>query len=133
MRMVGYKQCNGDYILFFKHFKIGGSKILIVYVDDIIITGSNTKEVARLEKHHTTFFEVKPLGILKYFLGIEIAHSINGYLMTQQKYILHLLNETKLLQGKVNDTPIETNHKLMFKEDDPKIEMESYQRLIGKL
>ena len=133
MRILGYKQCNGDHTLFFKHFETGGDTILIVYVDDIIITGSNTKEAARLEKHLTTAFEVKALGRLKYFLGIEIAYSNKGYLMTQQKYILDLLNETKLLQAKVSDTPIETNHKLMFKEDDPKIEMESFHRLIGKL
>ena len=53
--------------------------------------------------------------------------------MTQQKYTLDLLNETKILQGKVNDTTIETNHKLIFKTNDPRIEIESYQRLIGKL
>ena len=38
MRILGYKQCNGDHTLFFKHFKIGGIKILVVFVDDIIIT-----------------------------------------------------------------------------------------------
>ena len=104
-----------------------------MYVDDIIITRNNTKEAERLEKHLTIFFEVKALRILKYFLGIEIAHSSNEYLMTQQKYKLDLLNETKLLQGKVNDIPIDINNKLMFKEAEPKIEMESYQRLIDQL
>ena len=132
MRMLRYKQCNGDHTLFFKDFETRVI-ILIVYVDDIIITGSNTKEAAMLKKHLATVFEVKVLGIMKYFLRIEIAHSSKRYLMTQQKYILDLLNETKLLRGKVNDTPTKTNHQSMFKEDDPKIEMESYQRLIGKL
>ena len=37
------------------------------------------------------------------------------------------------LQGKVNSTPIETNHKLILREDDLKVETRSYQRLIGKL
>ena len=53
--------------------------------------------------------------------------------MTQQKYILDLLNETKLLQSKVNNTPIETNYALILSEENPKIEIGSYQRLIGKL
>ena len=61
MRMLGYKQCNGDHTLVFKHFKTGGIKILIVYVDYIIITGDNIEETARLEKHLTTYFEVKKL------------------------------------------------------------------------
>ena len=43
--------------------------------------------------------------------------------MTQQKYILDLLNETKVLQGKISNTPIETNHKLTLSEEDPKIEV----------
>ena len=43
--------------------------------------------------------------------------------MTQQKYIIDLLNEAKLLQGKVNSTPIETNHKVTIREDDLKVDL----------
>ena len=133
MKMLGYRQCNGDHTLFFQHFQTRGVTILIVYVDDIIITGNNEEEAIKLEMQLTAHFEIKNLGALKYFLGIEIAQSEKGYLMTQQKYILDLLNETKLLQGKINNTPIETNHRLTTSEGDPKIEVGSYQRLIGKL
>ena len=75
----------------------------------------------KLETQVTTHFEIKKLGTLKYFLRIEIAQSGEGYLMTQQKIILDLLNETKLLQGKVNNTPIKINHKFTIREQDPKI------------
>ena len=78
-------------------------------------------------------WKLKQYDILKYYLGIEVAQSSSGYLMTQLKYILDLLNETKLLQGKANSTPIETNHKLTLKKDDLTVEIGSYQRLIGKL
>ena len=53
--------------------------------------------------------------------------------MTQQKYILDLLNETKLVHSKINKTPIEGNHKLTVSEEDLRIEIESYHKLIGKL
>ena len=106
IRMLGYKQYSADQILFFQHFKTGGVMILIVYVDDIIIIGNNTEEATKLEKHLTTYFEVRKLGSLKYFLGTEITQSSNGYLMTQHKYKLDSIKEPKLLQGKVNDTPI---------------------------
>ena len=56
MRMLGYRQSNGDLTLIFKHFEIGRVTILIVCIDDIIITGNNTEETARLEKHLSTFF-----------------------------------------------------------------------------
>ena len=47
-----------------------GVTILIVYVDDIIITGDNDKEAMKLEEQLSIYFEVKKLGTLKYFLGI---------------------------------------------------------------
>ena len=53
--------------------------------------------------------------------------------MTQQKYILEILKETKHINCHVNDTPIEVNHKLTLSEEEPRIEINSYQKLIGKL
>ena len=53
--------------------------------------------------------------------------------MTQQKYILDLLDETKHMDCRISDTPIEANHKLKLDDKDPHIEMSSYQKLIGKL
>ena len=90
MRSVGYKQSNSDHSLFFKH-RMGLITILLVYVDDIIITGNNFTEIKRLEDHLASNFQIMHLGPLKYFLGIEFARSSEGILMTQQKYILDLL------------------------------------------
>ena len=50
-----------------------------------------------------------------------------------QKYLLDLLNETCLTQGRTSNTPIEMNHKLTLEEDDFEIEIHSFQKLIGKL
>ena len=133
LKTLGYHQCNGEHTLFFKGAQQGLITILIVYVDDIIITGNNLKEIKSLEDHLDKNFEVKQLGPLRYFLGIEFARSNEGILMTQQKYILDLLDETKHTNCHINETPIEVNHKLTILEDDPKVEIGSYQKLIGKL
>ena len=117
-----YRQCNGDHTLFFRHSRAGGVSILVVYVNDIIITGNNTAEAKHLEDHLFKHFEVKNFRPLKYFLGIEIAKASRGLLMTQQKNILYILEDTKLLNCHTNNTPIEVNHKLTLKEDDPSIE-----------
>ena len=69
----------------------GKITILIVYVDDIIITGDDLEEIEKLKKQLAKEFEIKELGQLKYFLGIEVAHSRNGIFIFQQKYILDLL------------------------------------------
>ena len=85
------------------------------------------------KKHLDKNFKVKQLGPLKYFLEIEFARSSEGILMTQQKYILELLEETKHTHCHISETPIEVNHKLTILETDPQIEISSYQKLIGKL
>lgn len=62
---------------------------LIIYVDDIIIT-RNDEEISSLQEHLTIEFEMKNLGSLKYFLGIEVAQSNQGIFLSQKKYILDL-------------------------------------------
>ena len=71
---MGYGQCNGDHTVFYRHFnqKI---TILAVYVDDIIITGDDAVEITRVKSCLSKAFEVKDLGQLRYFLGIEVARS----------------------------------------------------------
>ena len=76
---------------------------------------------------------MKSFGPIKYFLGIEFARSNEGILMTQQKYILDLLEETEHIQCRVIDTPIEVNHELRMDEKESRVEVSSYQKLIGKL
>ena len=133
MKILGYQQCNGEHTLFFKHTFPNLLTILIVYVDDILITGNNLEEIKCLERHLHKNFQVKQIGPLKYFLGIEFARSSEGILMTQHKYIIEIIEETKHTNCHVSDTPIEVNHKLTLSEEEPRIDIKSYQKLIGKL
>ena len=133
MKELGYKQCNGEHTFFFKTAPQKMITILIVYVDDIIISGNNLEEIRNLEIHLDRNFRVKQLGSLKYFLGIKFLRSSKGILMTQQKYILELLEETKHLDCHPNDTPIEVNHRLTINENDSYVESKSYKKIIGKL
>lgn len=77
-------------------------------------------------------FEVKGLGHLKYFLGIEIAQSPQGIALSQTKYVLDLLDETIMLGCRPIATPIDLNHKLCAESSDP-MNKKSYQRLVGWL
>ena len=78
MRKYGCQQSNSDHTLFLKH-RVGKVTALIVYVDDMIITRDNIEEISRLQEQLSTEFEMKNLGGLKYFLGIEIARSNKAY------------------------------------------------------
>uniref|UniRef100_A0A2N9IGY8 Integrase catalytic domain-containing protein n=1 Tax=Fagus sylvatica TaxID=28930 RepID=A0A2N9IGY8_FAGSY len=111
MRKYGFQQSNSDHTLFLKH-RLGKVTALIVYVDDMIITGDDAEEISRLQEQLSTEFEMKNLGGLKYFLGIEVARSRQGIFLSQRKYVLDLLSEVGLLECKPADTPIVPNHKL---------------------
>lgn len=79
MKKYSYKQSNSDHTLFLKR---RGEKIicLIIYVDDMIFTGDDDYEISQLKKNLFAEFEMKDLGLLNYFLGIEVLRSKKGIL-----------------------------------------------------
>lgn len=133
MKRMKFKQSQGDHTLFVKRSEDGKVTALIVYVDDIIVTGNDLSEIGRLKNKLAAEFEIKELGKLKYFLGIEVAYSKEGIFISQQKYILDLLQETGMLGCKPSDTPIEQLHKLGEEPGDTPVDRGRYQRLVGRL
>ena len=87
--------------------------------------------MGRLKKQLATKFEIKDLGSLKFFLGIELARSKHGIFISQRKYVLDLLKETGMLGSKACDTPMEQNQKLGDDSSGELVDRGSYQRLIG--
>ncbi|PRQ37607.1 putative RNA-directed DNA polymerase [Rosa chinensis] len=132
MRAFGYRQSNSDHTLFIKR-KNGKITALIVYVDDMIVTGDDPKEMNELQKYLSKEFEMKDLGQLKYFLGIEVARSKKGISLSQRKYVLDLLTETGMLDCSPIETPIEMNHRLAIYPDQIPTDKGRYQRLVGRL
>ncbi|RVW64316.1 Retrovirus-related Pol polyprotein from transposon RE1 [Vitis vinifera] len=74
-----------DHFVFYHHNSSGQCIYLVVYVDDIVITGSDQNGIQKLKQHLFTHFQTKDLGKLKYFLGIEIAQSSSGVVLSQRK------------------------------------------------
>jgi len=68
--------------------------MLLVYVDDIVLTSDDKKVQQLLSQHLTKEFEIKTYKKLNYFLGIKVVHSKNGIFISQQKCITDLLKET---------------------------------------
>ena len=95
--------------MFYKHLVDGKIVILIVYVDDIILTGDNIDGMEKLKRVLAIEFEVKDLDLLRYFLGMEVARTTQGIVVCQRKYTIDLLEETRMLGCKPIDTPLEVN------------------------
>ena len=82
-------------------------------MDDIVIISSGQDGIQKLKQHLFTDFQTKDLGKLKYFMGIEIAQSSFGVVLSQRKYALDILEETGMLDCKLVDTPMDPNVKLV--------------------
>lgn len=93
MKRMKFKQSVGDHTLFFKRSNENKITILTVYVDNIIVTGDDLIGIQKLKEDLSKEFEIKDIGKLRYFIGIEVAHSKEGIFISQQKYILDLLKK----------------------------------------
>ena len=121
-----------DHTLFLKK-KQGKITTLIVYVDDMVVIGNNLDERSALKEYLSREFEMKDLGPLKYFLGIEVSRSNMGIFLSQRKYTLDLLQETGMSGCQPIDTPIEEGLKLCIEPNQVPVDKGKYQRLVGKL
>jgi len=128
-----FTQSQADHTMFFKHSREGKIVILIVYVDDIIMTRDDIGEISDLKRRLEVEFDIKDLGKLKYFLGMEFARSKEGIFLNQRKYILDLLTETGMTGCKAAEAPMDPNVKLKSAAKDEITYRERYQRLAGRL
>ncbi|KAH9792303.1 retrovirus-related pol polyprotein from transposon RE2 [Citrus sinensis] len=107
----GFTNSNSDTSLFLKRSK--SSRILVlIYVDDILITGPNSYELEKFIAEFSTKFALKDLGTLSYFLGIEVLYGTDCIFLSQKKYIRDLLSKVNMLSCKDIDTPMSTGMKL---------------------
>ncbi|XP_060969836.1 uncharacterized mitochondrial protein AtMg00810-like [Cannabis sativa] len=128
----GFKQSQVDYTLFAR----GSNETfiaLLVYVDDIIITGPNLPLLHQLQDSLHQKFQLKTLGDLKYFLGFEIARAKEGLFISQRKYTLQLLEDTGFLGSKPSKTPMDPKLRLDNEHGETLDNPSTFRQIIGKL
>ena len=130
--LYGLKRTSSDHLIFVRYDK-KGTIVLAVYVDHIVITGSDSEGIQLLKSHLSKHFHMKDLGLLRYFLGIEVAKSKEGICLSQRKYVLDLLDETGMMGSRPVDTPMDS--KIQFSKDEGEdfVDAGRYRRLVGEL
>jgi hypothetical protein len=83
-----------------------------VYVDGIIITGSDDTAFSSVIKSIGMEFTVKDLGPLHYFLGVKAHFISRGLFLSRQRYVLNLLQHTNMMLAKSVSSPMSSSHKL---------------------
>nr|KYP54533.1 Copia protein [Cajanus cajan] len=130
----GYKQCSTDYSLFLKH-NFNSFTALLVYVDDIVLTGNDLAEITNITQLLDVAFKIKDLGDLRFFLGFEVARSSSGINLCQRKYAFDILTDSGMLGSKPVSTPTDYTTKLHQTAGSPlsDVDASSFRRLIGRL
>ena len=102
------------------HFSSLGENlvVLLVYVDDIIVASAFESHIQSIRQQLEKLFKLKFLGDLRYFLGLEIAKSPTGILLSQHKYTLNLLEDVGFIDCKPELLPMEPKLVLLANDGD---------------
>ena len=84
-----------------------GVVILVVYTNNIIISGNDQAGIEATKRHLKQYFATKDLGQLRYFLGIEVAQNRQGLVLYQRKYAFDLLQETGMPGARPANVPLD--------------------------
>ncbi|XP_026454355.1 uncharacterized protein LOC113355653 [Papaver somniferum] len=110
-----------------------GIVIFLLYVDDMVITGSDCEGIDNLKTYLSSCFQMKDLGFLSYFPGIEVRKPNNGYFVSQVKYASGIIQQAGITDTKIVDTPLEVNVRHSPTDGTLLSNPTMYRQLVGSL
>eukprot|EP00253_Pinus_taeda_P018038 PITA_18038 len=129
---TGFSRCHSDNTVYTK--KVGKSLIILVlYVDDLILTGSDPNLINHVKSSLKKKFEMTNLGHLHYFLGLHVLQSKEGISLSQSKYAYDLLCHFHMEDCKPASSPFQSGAKLSVTCTSPKVDTTLYRQLVGKI
>lgn len=127
----GFKACRSDTSLFV-HYSSNSIIYILVYVDDLILTGTNAAHIQSFITKLHVVFALKDLGSLHYFLGLQIHRTSTGSTLSQENYIHDILCRSKMSEASSVFTPADPGSRLHSEGapfEDPKL----FRRVVGSL
>ncbi|XP_057997178.1 uncharacterized mitochondrial protein AtMg00810-like [Hevea brasiliensis] len=132
LQSFGFHQSAFDHCL----FTIGSGNdflALLVYADDLLITGANEERIIAVKQFMDKQFTIKDLGYVKYFMGLEFARSEKGMFLNQRKCILDILQDAGLQNAKIATYPLPKGLKLGNEVGELLQNPDKYRWLVGRL
>ena len=111
----------------------GKMSIVCLYVDDLIYTGNHTTMFGSFKKSMMAKFEMSDLGIMHYFLGIEVMQSSIGIFISQKKYVHEILERFQMKDCNPINTSSEFGMKLNKDNGGKKVDDTLYKQIVGSL
>ena len=132
LREFKFQRCSKEPSLYRKEEK-GGTLVVVVYVDDLLVTGSSLHLIHQFKKEMASKFEMSDLGKLTYYLGIEVCQSQEGFTLKQERYARKILEECGMDTCNLASIPKDFNVKLPRSVEEKGINERDYRRSIGCL
>ncbi|WVZ92975.1 hypothetical protein U9M48_039002 [Paspalum notatum var. saurae] len=129
---LGFKKCSSEHALYTKRSK-EGILIVGVYVDDLIVTGSEQQEIKKFKSEMAAKFKMSDLGLLTYYLGIEVRQGKQAIELCQSAYALKLLERAGLKGCNPTQVPMQEKPKLSKLSTAEKVDATHYRSLVGGL
>jgi hypothetical protein len=129
---TGFSRCHFDPNVYTK--KVGIHLIILVlYVDDLILTGSDPKLLNHVKTRLKKKFEMTDLGFLHYFLGLQVLQTNEGIFLSQSKYACDLLRLFHMDNCKPTPSPFQSGVNLSTTCTSPEVDATLYNQLVGSL
>lgn len=128
---LGFTKSKADSNLYFK-VSNNGIVILLLYVDDLFLTGDEDL-ISESKRELFAEFEMKDLGALHFFLGLEVCQESDGIFLGQGKYIVEILQRFGMMDCKSMPTPMVSNLKLLNDALSNRVDSTIYRQMIGSL
>lgn len=126
----GFEQCPYEQALYVK--KNGGNMLFVAfYVDDLIFMGNNDEMIEDFKGTMTREFEMTDLGLMKFFLGLEVRQVETGIFISQETYAKEILKKYKMANCNLVSTPMEPGAKLSKFDGGERVDANRYRSLIG--
>jgi hypothetical protein len=107
--------------------------VICLYVDDLLVTGSNQSEIEKFKHTMHCEFEMTDLERLSYFLGFEFTNGKAGIVMHPQKYIGELLESFQMTDCNTTSNSFETNSKLDECSNEERVEPTKFKQIVESL
>jgi hypothetical protein len=129
---IGFVKSLSESTLYVK-LKGKNSLIISLYVDDLLVTGNDTRLIEEFKQEMMQAFEMTDLGLMTFFLGIEIKQNENDVFIYQKKYAKEILKKFQMEECKTVSTPMNQKEKLSKEDGFDKVDEGYYRSLIGCL
>lgn len=130
---TGFVKCPYEHTLSIKYENNGKLLIVCLYVDDLIYTGNDRSMFDRFKESMMKEFDMSDLGLMHYFLGIEVVQSTRGIFISQRKYVQELLNKFQMRDCNPTATPAEAGLKLVKDPQGERVDNTLYKQIVGSL